>query len=704
MRFVGRGDTRELFKALLARPLEGRRRVSVRRPVLVLEDPRGGGKTELLRSFERLLVGSRVPFVLLDAEDVEPGLGTTAANHADRVPLANLIYAIAFQLNRDWGKPYGRIKFHRLTLARLVISMHLEADPYDREAAGQEIDKLAQSRRPGVERTRKLLADGAENATHGVLGSLQLPEALRQPVADVARSIPDRFLALLRRWVVGRWLVLGRYYSWFEGRGQHGSVRAADVLLDLRELTRPGKYEDNESWIDKTLLRALLADLSDHFARRRRLAIGCALLVDNADGLVGQRLVRLLVEVRREETQPPDPLAVVVTSRGGLRPVYANEIRDLGEDTRRPGQEQVASAWRSELTGRAVPLIGWRKLSDLTQEDTSLLIEPLGIRGENPSLRQVQELVQGVTDGQPACTVKLVEMLDLHREKRGRPQQLLDEKILIKDAQGDRRGPPLAEWMVTYLTGQQVAPVRSSGLETLITCAAASTWSDARELGPLIDSGQLNLVARTLWPSSPSAISSLTRRLLLRLLAARDPKAPDSWSAVMKRLIEIAKEAEEHEKGGDQAATLRRLGYQLASASGEENGAKTGAEYLVGHLAASPPEQWLSWLHEIGSAPHPFSSSEPKHEYQERRSELLRRMGLNNVASATPEQQLIATVGTWLLGYWITNDPLTDHPRGDVWLDMAKRVEPVLQASLHDDIWPFHREIENYVMKAGHWS
>ncbi|MBT0771881.1 hypothetical protein KIH74_23265 [Kineosporia sp. J2-2] len=675
---VGRGDSRNLISGLMQRPQA--------RPVVVVEDPRGGGKSTLVSSLRETFVGHGIPFAILDMQEQDPAT------------LREVIFAVAYQFSRDWGPPCGSIGLGRVLLAAQVVQAGLGGDLASREQDLRAIDLLVQKGRFGGEAVQRALSGAAGTLAESALKQFGIPGVLTGRLADLARQLPFWMMATLRAFPTGRRVVLGPSHAWFGEQGGGRRRRPSEVLLDLFRFCRPGEYEQHGQWVDELLLSALLADLTDHFAghpARQYLKFGCALLIDDADHPVGRALVAALEQARERPGARPDPLTVVMTSRGGLLKGRSDvEILDFDTD---PGAGQGGPPW----TGR-------HRLLDLTQAHTGELMAQLDISGGRP--RTTRRLVHEVTDGQPACTGWLVAVLDsTSRDRAGAPTDHRDfpRRLLDRPRAGNTTGAEsrLGDWMLGYLlTGRPLGDVPPGRLDDLVTWCAAGNRSDAAALGFVADSTEQSLAVESLlWPARPTAMTRLLRRLLLERLAARDPDRPDGWESVFGALrrfghgseqqldaeLQAADEADPQHIADLRRMRLTRLGYGLAA--GE---VRPAAEYLARALPEIPPPQWLESLDLVAAAPHPPDRANrlASEEFAARLREFPER-----------RPHLRQAVAALLLGGWITGDRLADAHRGSVYAEMVTSLQIVLSHSPHGDNQAFRRRIEVYGMESGFW-
>jgi hypothetical protein len=680
---VGRDETSLLISALMERPLAGGHRVSAFRPVLVLSDPRGGGKTVLIESLRQTFSDLGIPFAILDVEKQKPEA------------LRDVIFAVAYQLSRDWGDPYQEIVFHRLAVARLVTQMSLSADPAQRAQARTEIEQTVQTARRSVEAVRESLSAGAGDLAQTALAQFGIPGVLAGQLVTAARRAPGWGLGLLRRSRAGRRAVLGEYYTWFGDRGVGRPQNPADELLDLHLYSRPGEYEQNRQWVDELLLSALLADLSDHFAghpAEKDLDYGCALLMDNADHPIGRAFVAALVEARAQRGARPDPLTAVVTSRGGvLSGLAEDEFIDFSTDS--DPSASASEEWSTRVTNLTPPWIARRRLSDLDPADTAGMVDWVEISGGEP--RVTKRLIHEVTDGQPACTRNLVTVLGAHPDDRDFPRRLLARPR-------PARGPePLADWMLKYLTDGQPA----EHLDDLATCAAAVDLGDARALGGLrgVSRRTFAIAESVLWPPLATASTAVVRRLLRERLAARDQHENNSWEKVFEILRKSAQAAParlaedfaaEGEPSAEQVAELRGLRLR-ALAYGLANGeADPAVEYLTELLPLVSPAEWLRCLQIISNAPH-----RPSGQDASPYAEFYRRVEGLSVSGPPPLRE----IGDLVIGGWIIGDRLTDSRRGHIFAAMAHSVETIRVHSPHNDYRPFRFASERYSREKDFW-
>jgi hypothetical protein len=493
----------------------------VRRPVLVFEGARGYGKTALIDMLAQQC-DQRVPHARISLEEYR----------AATVP--EVLSAIAFQLSKIYER-YGSLRFSLLAIGLRVIEADL---PADRPAARDAVKDLLAA---------EVDLDGVREILWNAAG------AVKPELGPYVRFGVGIMLEAMRR-VVRR--VRSLDPSWYGHRDRGDLNSPYDVLVDLHFWAK----EKRTSEVNELLWEAFLADLRENFRESRHAAemtLNCLLLLDDADIPLGQKLVKGLVEVRRNRlelgVEAADPLTVVVTSRGELLSDVRNE-----------------PDWWLPYT-----------LPDLSERETGALVSArssqTGSRAQLIGNHQVTSMVYGFTGGHPASTALLVEAMGERPLEHGDTLAVL----LDRQALGDR----LRQQLLGEFTDDTYAD--------LVTCAAARTQQHAGLLaahGKLLAGGidSYEEIVPVLWPPFGGAGPVVLRRLLLRELAARSGDDAPSWTRIADWFrARCAAEGDE-----DEALHYAMMGGDITSA----------CEGLRKRLAGDPTE-WVRLLRSVTSMP-----------------------------------------------------------------------------------------------------
>ncbi|MGH4025958.1 MAG: hypothetical protein ACRDRV_15385 [Pseudonocardiaceae bacterium] len=494
----GRVPAVGVVRALMTRPRRDGMPQGLNRPVLVFEGARGSGKTALIDMLVGLL-DQRVPYARVDLE---------GSPQSTSVP--DVLSALAFELGRRCGH-YGELRFSRFLIGRLVLREQLDLD--DHQRAGRQVTTMLAKER-NVDSLRTLLAETAGELVDAAARYTPVPITVLRPVS---KHLSGMVLERLNNWAPSRRVVLGAFHDWYGTRGRGLTNDAIDVLVGLNRWGRNPENDDNRQRIEELLWDAFLTDLREAFGSNRhatKLTFNAVALLDNVDTELGQRFLRGLVKNRRqvmaEGKLAPDPLTVLVTSRGTLlADLPAAQVAELSA-----GTQTVAALDRQENGARQ----WWARyrLADLTVDETAGMVSALALReGNNERLtRMVHEL----TGGHPASTRLVVDAIAERPEHR-------DELAAILDVPEPGGGPERLR-VEERLRRRLLVGLPDDAFEDLVTCAAARHRHDAARLAEdsgLLDGGTLSydVVKEVLWPVADGAGPRLLRRLLLRLLSRR---------------------------------------------------------------------------------------------------------------------------------------------------------------------------------------
>lgn len=619
-RVYGLKGVTNLVRQFMTRKDGGGALRSVDCPVLVVEGFRGTGKSAVLRKLDGML--DHVPHARLDLD----------TNRHASVP--EILSAIAFDLSRKY--PKYELRFPRFIVGQLAMRQDL--DLTDHSLARRQLeDALRQYR--NFDAIRDVLVETAGPVLDGVIGQTGVP----------IKSSP-RAVRFLVDWVAdrapGRAISLGPFQSWFGHRDLGLHSDSIDVLVDLNGWAEHPDDQDNRRRVDELLLSAFLADLRTEFGRGRQAdarSLNGVVLLDNADTELGRRFLGQLVTARRQravgDQDDPDPLTVVVTSRGGL-------LADVAEADRSSVAPDALHASR-EFDVDELSRYWWLglRLPDLTRDEVGRAAADMGLVVGNS--QRMTRIVYDLTGGHPAAT-----SLVLGAVAQGMAEKWVEpEEILARPDRSDGGGAATVE---EAILDRLLSDVSDATRRDLVTCAPARQHAHALALAGVDDvlvSGRAGYetVDTLLWPAEGSAGLSLLRRLLTRRLAARAESGTPGWSDVVAKLRHICRE------GGDDVGDL-----YYALADGELGFV---ASRLRDKLAVLDSTAWYELVTAIAEAPHRSRPGvEPIDEVR------------TTVASAVAAAELappVTCVARLVAALRIVADPCTDSRRRDLHLQIA---------------------------------
>ncbi|HEV2373696.1 MAG TPA: hypothetical protein VGS19_16170 [Streptosporangiaceae bacterium] len=505
-------------------------------PVIVFSGPHDSGKTALLDDLAERMQG--MPHALIYCQDFHGGT-------------RELLALLAFSLNRRSGR-YGRLPFPRLITGLIVIhDVDLSDLPRkaDRPAARDRIRAMLEQR----QRTAGLLTEAVSEIITAEMPQAGLSPAdtseLTKLLLQVGPALVLGGLARLRR---GRQLLLGAAQDWYGHQDRGLELDPLDVLVDINQAAA-----DGTPGVAELLLAAFLADLRHAFTRRPASdhAFNCAVLLDNADTGAARDFLRILLQARSHQREP-DPLTVVVTSRG-----------DLVEGVRADD-----SRWHVQ------------PLPDLSYPDVMTMVRrldlPLGTNYDT-----LASAVYRYTCGHPGGVGAMVDAV-----ARTRTTDLA--AILDLRQPGDQRtlGETLLRRLLRGLSLDEAAD--------LVTCSAATDQEAALRLAGAdgllghVRDGTSKIFRDEFWSEqAPTGrrLYPLLRRLALRALAARRPGDGPSWAEAHTWLRDNC----------DDAGSAVTLSYSLA----------LGEVALVGTSLADAIRResagsWIALLESVTSSPN----------------------------------------------------------------------------------------------------
>jgi hypothetical protein len=351
-------------------------------PIVLLAGPHGSGATALLDRLHEKYTPDR-PCAHLDL---------ASAHGADDV-----VFAIMQGLRRR-VRGIRPIQFPRLRLA--FKALNFSEDGSGRAA----FDTYMDSANSGTADSVKAWANRAS-----VL--LRTPE--QQFLATVASRTAGWLLSAVDH--RGEKTAL----RWYTDNGISSGGHGYDPLWELFSKQR-GAADSASRHVEKTLCAALLADLRTDFNEqsilRGQRTSNCLLLLDNADGEAGERVLDLLEECRRDSARAGlgvDPALVVAVSRG----------RAL----RRAGTPIDATDERLSFPGPAADADGWLavRLTDLNAADVVNLTRS----GTLGTTRRDANFIHVATGGHPETASLLAALLARPAVTRADLPGLLDLEL-----------------------------------------------------------------------------------------------------------------------------------------------------------------------------------------------------------------------------------------------------------------------------------
>ena len=447
-------------------------------------------------------------------------------------------------------------------------------------------------------------ADGVQNWANRASVLLRTPE--------------QQFLAA----VVARtasWLLSG-----FDHRGERTALRwhaengissggtGYDPLWELYGRQRVAT-DSASRHVEKTLCAALLADLRTDF-NARSLAHGqrrsnCLLLLDNAGGNAGERVLDLLAQCRRESAKAgdgADPALIVAVLRGRM--------------LRRAGTAIESTDDRLWFANPSAYPDGWLpvRLTDLGAADVVDLTSS-AILGDS---RRDANFIHAVTGGHPEATALLAMLLARPQATRADLSGLLESELQLNwDLPGPRVPGALDIRVADHLL-RRIFPDRLSirddgtleadgNANELLDAMAVCTVTPGLRLGAsqkVLDamgwSGRTAIDVRSqleeaLWIEPPPAPGSAEPRahpllsLLLRHWLARDTQ---KWRGVHQGYMA-------HYSRQQDAALRHHHALALVEPRHTEHLAEV-ARFLDEDLERSDPQDWLRNLCTVTGAPN----------------------------------------------------------------------------------------------------
>jgi hypothetical protein len=642
----------------MAREERGKELRNLQTPVLVFTGPRGSGKSVIFQRFAGLLPrddldrrtrGRRFPCARVDGE----------------WPLESardMLTLIAFDL-ADSAK--GALLTPRLATGLIVLAADLDLPMTDRNAARDQVSSLLAEHRKSkrsleealgavVRATVQTAVQAA--AAHGI----NVPGGVDSIASDYfGQHVTSLLLGKLADTASGRDLLLGKGQRWYgdQDRKLHRdplNVLVSLKLADGRARARPGiRDTDASKEVTEVLWGAFLADLREAFAGKKAATWtrNAVLLLDNADTPVARSFLEELVAARKQregekrerERVEPDPLTVVVSSRGGLaQPVRLAGLTPLGEASREHYLKHASAGSSTWWYPVQLPAWDWAETRDSLDA-----LELAGIDGA-----AVTTAVHAFTGGNPHAVSLVLGAL-------GEPPQAAadcDLVTLLSAPEPDTLDVNQRTVEEAILARQLLSlPADDPAFaQDLVTCAAARHREAALRLAT--DSGlveqppgnDLTIFSPEFWttsPGGPAVLRPLLRRLLLRQLAARG----DSWTRAHLWLRDRALT-----DGNEDAELFHTLSLTGTPQSllDELAGGISPLEHVVrrltARLEAPDARAWLSFVAGVTAAPSRLT-----------RPRELRAQVRELTAWAGQRELPVAPVARFVVCRWLGGDPLS---------------------------------------------
>lgn len=527
-------------------------------PVIVLEGPRGIGKSSLLAAlWER--ISERVPVAIADCAFSD---GDARA----------LLFALAVDLNRRSDR-HGVLQFPRLLAGLIAITANLDAVSPGR--ARDQVSQLLEVPAAAEQAIRELMTGSYARHALGSFGLHVTDAFVKQGTKLLFGGRP----ATPRR----RRILLGAAREWWGHQDRELRRDPLDVLAELN--WRAGLSVADEYCVEELLLAAFLADLRSN--ARKDMPASFVLLLDNADSPAGRKFLGGFLN-DRQLTSPggPGPLTVVATSRGTLSRQFRRDERAALADA-----SYADYLWRGSRGSRrrvyAVALPG------LTSEATLRMTEALDPRIGNR--RAAARMVHDFTAGHPGTTTALLSAIRQH------PHESTDLPALLSETADS--GQTVEESMLSRL----LEGIPPDIVDDLTTYSAARHQEAAMRLARWMDypkpDYQEAFSEEFWWPDADSGhavLPPVLRHLLLRRLSRRDETRRGSWTHVH----ELLKSESDHLR--DEVGAMYH-----ALALGD---VRYVADRLAASLEQADAREWLRVVHAVTAAPNRLDHRRPLDE------------------------------------------------------------------------------------------
>jgi hypothetical protein len=754
---------------------------SNRSPVLIFIGPRDSGKTQMLYRLRDGLTGL-YPCAYLDGEWIVDSTW-------------EMLLLLSLELNQlDKRSEYEALSFPRLTTGAIVITANIVLDPNNAVAREQISDLLAAHRK-----TKDVLENTIIAITKAATQSLRL---YNQDAADivsplgelVARYGAEALLGSMAKRNRGRAALFGTGQEWWgrpgPGHGgdpigrlvglrrdadwararplestadaayqqvsarptdpqssaypsdQKDSAGAAEARGSADAARKPGNREARAR-VTGLLWAAFLADLRGNFDDSKRAVNwtrNCVVLLDNADNAVPRLFLTELINERDKRSHDePDPLTVVVTSRGGLiQPVRLGGLTPLaqaGWENYRRRQVPEAGKWWYPI---GLPAIDWLETNDQ--------VATLELADTDP--RVLTTAVYALAGGHIGATRTLVAALA--------EQSLADREI---DMAALLTGPEpqtlqvgtrtteqaILDTLLTSLSRENHASAEGqAAAEDLASCAAARHREAALRLSSehwLMeqfpgDVGEESAIfTAEFWRPDPAGVPAflypVLRRLLLRRLAARKPNEPGAdsspdqrhmaatWTRVHAWLRHRARldgkkeavlyhtlaltgtPATEIAQIVQEMAHWERAGQKAPTAT-DDVPAAVDLEYaapleyvtrqLAARLATTDAQKWLNLVSHVTAAPNRLDHTRA-----------LRDQVRELTSWASQSERPVGPVARYVARSWLGADPLSAPHWRQLLREMAKELELFAENSNDAGLAVLRDEADRYREIAEDW-
>lgn len=576
LHLAGGSDRDRTLRAFVQNALERTPGTHDPAPTLLLLGSRGSGKSTLLTHLAHWAV--RAPVAHLDL---------AALSRAGAKPI-DVLARLAFDLNEK-KHDFPRLSFP--SFGMLLIAVSTSVDLGSRNTAVQQMKAALNTQSARSDR------------------SSQVQEVI-QTLAEAAAAVlgaPDWAVAPALRLLPGwneDWAGLRVRSRLAQIRRERGAGPANDVVVTLNRL-----YHDNERALrreaEEVLFDAFLADLQHAYGTRRGdhdRTTNCLLLLDNADSVLGDDVLDLLLRAR-DKPGVSTPLLTLATA--AARPEAL--VRREPGGTPHPGA--YLACWRQAHRFTPVPadeslLVG--QLRDLDVREVSQIAEHV-LRGvphgsalpeADDGVRWLGWLVHQLTHGHPTATATVFEAL-----RDCAPEVPWDERLrsLFTPA------------LVARLLDRLLPVDTTSDLRAMLARAAAAVnlgqagaavelWREAGEAvgGHFARFSGDPLSTMHVTTGDPEVDGGeetphpLLRFLLLRELAAQD-SAADAWDAAHTAM---SLRAAARIEGGHADEEWLVAYHDLASGHLRE-----AVDYLDARFDVLPAEEWCRELCRLRRAP-----------------------------------------------------------------------------------------------------
>lgn len=497
------------------------------KPLLIVEGCGGSGRSELITEIARLWA-AKAPTAKVDALAYKPAPGQKS------VPTAVTALLGATMRQFTDSVPGYKVTWGRMSL--MLIAMATPVSPTAPDGGEQEM----RSRLAAAARDHRVL----EGLFRWLMDlPLSIPVTAGPVVVDVGALAKSTAAQVIKgrsrsaRRPEKRWQPA---LSWFAPPGEERDSGAA-----VRELIRFSRITGEKAsaqrlQADSLLMNAFLSDLAESAAHLHgRRPNNWVLLLDNADCPAGEELLAAIARARRELFRWPlglDPLTVIAA---GGKPRVLDQV-PLSTADSAPGVEDRPDVARLRLDDLEFPHI------------VKIMAEyPWGAADIDPPGHVVAHLVGRLTAGHCLASRLVLKELQFNPKLAAHLEQLLGVPEAARpapanDTEAVESAPSGVAQRVLHVIAMGLTPHRRASrdlLLDLVTLSAARHRDEARRLRGRLLTAEVDreqLYSDVLWshptPDGHLAMVPVARHLLLRELAARDPKSVISWETLFKDL------------------------------------------------------------------------------------------------------------------------------------------------------------------------